>query len=100
MSSMLAAAGGRTDGSQVLEMGAKRRWRGATLLTTAMMVVYFGFILLVAYDKPLLGTVLVPGLSLGMVLGTLVIVTAWVVTWYYVRWTNRHYDAHIEGLRR
>ena len=32
------------------------RWRIAIALTVAMMVLYFGFILLVAYAKPLLGT--------------------------------------------
>ena len=31
------------------------RWRVAILLTMAMMVLYFGFILLVAFNKPLLG---------------------------------------------
>ena len=36
------------------------RWRMALLLTAAMMVVYFGFILLVAFNKPLLGTLIVP----------------------------------------
>lgn len=64
-----------------------------------MMVIYFGFILLVAFDKPLLGTLVAPGLSLGLVLGVLVIVAAWVLTWIYVRWANRHDDA-MTGLRR
>ena len=32
------------------------RWRIAIALTAAMMVLYFGFILLVAYAKPLLGS--------------------------------------------
>jgi uncharacterized membrane protein (DUF485 family) len=72
----------------------------AVSLTIAMMVAYFGFILLVAFNKPLLGTVLVPGLSLGMLLGVLVIVVAWVLTWTYVRWANQHYDASIRELRR
>ena len=75
------------------------RWRMAVLLTTAMMVVYFGFILLVAYDKPLLGTVLRPGLSLGTLLGVLVIGAAWVLIWVYVRWANGHYDAAVRTLR-
>jgi uncharacterized membrane protein (DUF485 family) len=75
------------------------RWRMAILLTTTMMVVYFGFILLVAFNKPLLGRPLVGGLSIGMLLGVLVIVTAWVVTWVYVRWANSHYDASLRGLR-
>ena len=56
---------------------AAARWRLALLLTTAMTVVYVGFILLIAFNKPLLGTILMPGLSLGILLGVLVIVTAW-----------------------
>ena len=49
-----------------------------------MIIIYFGFILLVAYDKPLLGTQIVPGLSWGILLGALVIVSAWVLTAIYV----------------
>ena len=72
----------------------------AILLTITMMVVYFGFILLVAFNKPLLGTPLVAGLSLGMLLGVFVIAAAWVLIWVYVRWANTHYDASLQGLRR
>lgn len=75
------------------------RWRIATALTAAMMVTYFGFILLVAFNKPLLGTIVVPGLSIGILLGAAVIVVAWVLTWYYVRWANTHYDSALERLR-
>jgi uncharacterized membrane protein (DUF485 family) len=75
------------------------RWRIAISLTMAMMALYFGFILLVAYAKPLLGRLIVPGLSLGIFLGALVIVAAWVLIWIYVRWANKHYDAAIEALR-
>ena len=82
-----------------LEAVSAARWRIAISLTLLMLGVYVGFILLVAFDKPLLGTVLVPGLSLGMLLGVLVIGVAWVVTWWYIRWANRHYDASVRGLR-
>ena len=58
-----------------------------------------GFILLVAYAKPLLARIVVPGLSLGILLGALVIVAAWVLIWIYVRWANTHYDAAIAALR-
>jgi uncharacterized membrane protein (DUF485 family) len=71
---------------------AAARWRLAILLTAVMTVVYVGFILLIAFNKPLLGTVLMPGLSVGSVLGVLVIVTAWVLILIYVKWTNDHYD--------
>jgi len=83
-----------------LEAVSAARWRVALSLTVAMMVVYFGFILLVAFDKPLLGRLIVPGLSLGMLLGALVIVAAWVLTWVYVRWANTHYDRQRGGLKR
>ena len=83
-----------------IEAVSAARWRIALSLTIAMMVVYFGFILLVAFDKPLLGRIIVPGLSLGVLLGALVIVAAWVLTWVYIHWANTHYDAHLRGLRR
>ena len=71
---------------------AAARWRLAILLTAVMTVIYVGFILLIAFNKPLLGKVLMPGLSLGILLGVLVIITAWVLIVIYVRWTNNHYD--------
>jgi uncharacterized membrane protein (DUF485 family) len=86
-------------GLSALRAVSAARWRIAISLTIAMMVVYFGFILLVAFNKPLLGTLLIPGLSLGMLLGVFVIICAWVLTWVYVRWANRHYDASVLELR-
>ena len=79
---------------------AAARWRLALLLTTAMTVVYAGFILLIAFNKPLLGTILVPGLSLGILLGVLLIVFAWILIMIYVRWTNTHYDHRVADERR
>ena len=88
-----------TPSHTTLEAVSAARWRIAISLTIAMMVAYFGFILLVAFNKPLLGTRIVPGLSLGILLGALVIVVAWALTWIYIRWANAHYDASIAGLR-
>jgi uncharacterized membrane protein (DUF485 family) len=83
-----------------LQAVSAARWRIAISLTIAMMVTYFGFILLVAFNKPLLGTLIAPGLSLGILLGALTIVVAWALTWIYISWANTHYDAAIQGLRR
>jgi uncharacterized membrane protein (DUF485 family) len=88
-----------TPSHSTLEAVAAARWRIAISLTIAMMVAYFGFILLVAFDKPLLATSVIPGLSLGMLLGALVIVVAWALTWIYIVWANAHYDASVTGLR-
>ncbi len=83
-----------------LEAVSAARWRIAISLTVAMMAAYFGFILLVAFDKPLLGTQVVPGLSLGILLGVVVILVAFLLTWVYVRWANAHYDAALRSLRQ
>jgi len=83
----------------VESLGAAR-WRVASTLTLAMVAVYFGFILLVAFAKPWLTTPVVPGLSIGILLGVLVILSAWVLIGVYVWWANRHYDASIARLRR
>jgi len=85
--------------SRALIALAARRWRIALVLTAAMLATYFGFVLLVAYDKPLLGTILMPGLSLGIVLGVVVILVAWALTGIYVRWANRVYDAELARAR-
>jgi uncharacterized membrane protein (DUF485 family) len=76
------------------------RWRVALALTAAMVVLYFGFVLLVAYGRPLLALQVVPGLTLGILLGALVIVVSWVLTWVYVRWAATHYDPRVEALSR
>jgi uncharacterized membrane protein (DUF485 family) len=76
------------------------RWRVALALTGAMVVNYFGFILLVAYGRPLLAVQVVPGLTLGILLGALVIVLSWLLTWAYVRWAATHYDPRVEALSR
>jgi uncharacterized membrane protein (DUF485 family) len=78
---------------------ARRRWRVAITLTVTMIALYFGFILLVAFDKPLLGRLISPGLSLGVLLGALVIVLSWIMTYVYVRWANTHYDKALHELR-
>lgn len=88
-----------SDRQQRLEALSAAQWRLALLLTAAMMAIYFGFILLIAFNRPLLATLIAPGLSLGILLGALVIVAAWVLLWVYVRWANRHYDTAVEAIR-
>ncbi|MDQ3070389.1 MAG: DUF485 domain-containing protein [Acidobacteriota bacterium] len=79
---------------------AAARARIAVALTAAMMALYFGFILLVAFNKPLLGRQIVPGLSVGISAGIVVIAAAWVLVWIYVRWANAHYDGAVARLRQ
>ena len=79
---------------------AAQRWRIALTLTAVMIVMYFGFIALIAYDRPLLATLLAPGLTLGILLGALVIVVSWLLTYGYVRWANTRYDVALRELQK
>ena len=88
-----------SESHKALRALAKRRWRVALALTVLMVLVYFGFVLLVAWEKPFMGRLLSPGLSIGIVLGALVIVAAWVLTWIYVRWANQVYDPALARAR-
>jgi uncharacterized membrane protein (DUF485 family) len=88
------------DRKEELKKVSAERWRVALTLSVCMLVIYFGFILLIAFDKPLMGSILTPGLSLGILLGVVVILSAWVLTTIYVRWANRVYDGKIAKLRR
>jgi uncharacterized membrane protein (DUF485 family) len=83
-----------------LEAIAAKRWRMALALTGAMLVVYFGFILLIAFAKGFMADRITDGLSVGMALGVVVILATWVLTWTYVRWANSVYEPEIERLRR
>lgn len=83
-----------------LEALAAARWRVAAVLTVATLVAYFGFILLVAFNKPLMGQQITPGLSVGILLGAIVIVTAWALTGIYMIWANGKYDRALSQLRR
>ncbi len=77
---------------------ARKRWRMAVTLSALMITIYFGFILLIAFNKAAMGALLTPGLSVGIVLGAAVIVLTWAVTLFYVRWANRHVDGEIARL--
>jgi uncharacterized membrane protein (DUF485 family) len=79
---------------------AAARWRIAIVLTMAVVVIYFGFIALIAYRKEMMGSLIAPGLSVGILLGALVIVCSWLLTWFYVWWANRHYDERLAALKK
>ena len=90
-----------TPPSSSLEAVSAARWRVALSLTVAMMVVYFGFILLVAFGKGFLATKIGGGVtSIGMLIGLLVILSAVVLTGIYTQRANSRYDDLTEKLRR
>ena len=82
-----------------LQALARARWRIAGRLGAAVFTLYFGFILAVAFAKELMAREIVPGLSIGILSGALVIVGVWITTWIYVRWANTHFDARLGDLQ-
>jgi len=77
------------------------RTRFSWILTGLMLVVYFGFIGLIAFDKSVMA-IKVGGAtaSLGLFLGVFVILFAFVLTGIYVARANTRYDALSDDLKR
>jgi len=76
-----------------LELRRKRNGLGA-LLTLLMLLVYFGYVALIAFNKPFLAQPMGAGVtSVGVPIGMAVIVFTIVITGIYVRRANREFDA-------
>jgi uncharacterized membrane protein (DUF485 family) len=73
----------------------------AWVLSAAMLAIYLGFILLVAFAPGLLAVKVGGGVtSLGIVLGLAVIIAAFVLTGIYVARANSRFDALTRDLTR
>jgi uncharacterized membrane protein (DUF485 family) len=73
----------------------------ARTLTALMLVIYFGFILLVAFDKPLLATRIGDStVSVGIVAGLAVLISAFVLVAIYVVRANGRFDELTRELRQ
>lgn len=71
------------------------------ILTWIMMVVYYGFILLVAFNKELLGKRIGDGvMTWGIPIGLFVIVFTIVITGIYVRRANGEFDDLSDAIRK
>ena len=79
----------------------RTRSRFGWALTWAMMIVYYGFTLLVAFNKEFLGTRIGQGVTTwGIPLGLFVILFTIVITGIYVRRANGLYDELTAAIRK
>lgn len=77
----------------------RRRSSLGWMLSAIMLVIYFGFILLVAYAPKFLGTPLGTGVTtIGIPIGLCVIILAFVLTGIYVRKANSSYDVLVRKI--
>jgi uncharacterized membrane protein (DUF485 family) len=77
----------------------KKRVTVSVSLTIIMLLVYFGFILSIAFYKEFLSTKIGEHLTLGLPIGIGIIIFAWLLTGYYIRWANQKYDKAVRELR-
>jgi uncharacterized membrane protein (DUF485 family) len=78
----------------------RRRWRVSMMLTGLLFVLYYGYIVLIAVDRPFLARRIGGGATtIGIPLGMAVIVGSWALTASYILWANRRYDPEVSRLR-
>lgn len=78
-----------------------RRLRFGWTLTIAMLIVYYGFIAVIAFDKALLAKRIGSGvMTWGIPVGFGVIVFTIIITAIYVMRANSEYDDLTERVRR
>lgn len=77
-----------------------RRSRFTWLLTIIMLVVFFGYILLIAFNKEFVGRPIGDGAtSIGIPIGLGVILVGIALTGVYVRRANRDFDPMVRSIR-
>ncbi len=77
----------------------RRRRRLGWALSAVMLVAYYGYVLLIAFDKQLLATPIGGGIiTIGIPVGFGIILLGIVLTAIYVRRANRDYDARLAAL--
>ncbi len=76
------------------------RSRYSIIMAIVSAAAYYGFILLVAYDKEFLAAKMGAGMttSLGVPIGVGVILFTILLTWIYVRRANTEFDATNEAI--
>jgi uncharacterized membrane protein (DUF485 family) len=79
----------------------KKRSSFGWLLTALMMVVYYGYILVIAFDKELLAVRLGEGvMTWGIPVGFGIIVFTVIITGIYVRRANSEFDDMTKSILR
>ena len=77
-----------------------RKNRISINLTIATLVIYYGFILLIAFKRDLFASKAAGNVTFGIFLGIGVIIACFLLTGVYVRWANRNYDAMVDRLKQ
>ena len=75
-----------------IELESKRNSLGISL-AVLMLVIYYGYVFLLAFAKPFLGTIVVGVVTLAFPIGLFVLFSAIIITGIYVNRANGEFDA-------
>jgi len=79
----------------------KRRGRFTWTLSIVMLVAYFGYVALIAFDKAALAAPIGDGVtSIGIPIGIGLILLGILLTGIYVRRANKEFDPLVEALNK
>lgn len=87
-------------GSRDFHLLVARQWRMSLVLTACLFALYYGYILLIALNKPFLSRRIGDATTIGIPIGAAVIAGSWVLTAIYVVWANRRHDPEVDRLKR
>lgn len=78
----------------------KKRNNFSIVMSILMIIAYYGYILLIAFNKPLVASKLSEGgvTSIGIPMGLGVIVFTVIITWIYVSRANTEFDTEAEAI--
>lgn len=81
---------------------ARQKNKVSLILTIAELVLYFGFIALIAYNKPFLAQKMSEGsaITIGIPIAVGVIILSWVLTGVYIYWANNTYDEMVKRVKK
>lgn len=73
----------------------------SVILTILELVLYFGFIALIAFNKPFLAQKLNPdgATTIGIPIAVGTILLSWVFTAIYIFWANSKYDSLVKKIK-
>ncbi len=88
------------DDPDFLEL-VRKKDRISAILTALELVLYFGFIALIAYNKAYLAEKISAGssITIGIPIAVGVIVLSWILTGVYVFWANGKYDPMVKAVK-
>ncbi len=71
------------------------------VLTVLELVLYFGFIALIAFNKPFLAQKMSEGgaATVGIPIAVGTIILSWIFTGIYIRWANNKYDDMVKKVK-